>query len=179
MYGLVNRAVQQLVEQHLGPTGWARVCKQAGISDDGFVAVSAYPDQMTYKLVGAVSQEMGMSPEQVLEAFGEYWILYTAQEGYGDLLQMGGDNLRDFLGNLDHMHSRVESLFTEMVLPQFSVEDEGPGRYLLLYQSHREGLGPMVNGLVKGLAKRFNQNIELEELPARAGFAAVFRIQEV
>ncbi|WP_273431851.1 heme NO-binding domain-containing protein [Chitinibacter tainanensis] len=178
MYGLVNRAVEQLVEQHLGPTGWARVCKQAGIADDGFVAISAYPDQMTYKLVGAVSQEMGMSPEQVLEAFGEYWIMYTAEEGYADLLQTAGTSLREFLGNLDQMHSRIETVFAQMVAPVFSVEDEGPGRYVLLYQSQREGLAPMVVGLVKGLAKRFGQPIEIEQLPSRAGFAGVFRIQE-
>jgi two-component system chemotaxis sensor kinase CheA len=34
------------------------------------------PDEVTYKLVGAASEVLGIPPNQVLEAFGEYWIIY-------------------------------------------------------------------------------------------------------
>jgi hypothetical protein len=36
------------------------------------------------------------------------------------------------------------------------------------YFSHRDGLAPMVVGLVKGLAKRFNTSINIKLIQAKA-----------
>ena len=167
MYGLVNRAIEQLVVSLKGEPAWQRVCQRAGVQSDGFVAMCPYHDDVTYRLVGAVSDEMAMAPEAVLEAFGEYWILYTAEEGYGELLESGGTSLREFLDNLNDMHGRVETVFPDMRLPHFQVEDVAPGRYRVAYSSEREGLAPMVRGLLKGLAQRFGEQVEVRLLHAR------------
>ncbi len=180
MYGLVNRAIEQMVVSLAGEDAWQRVCERAGTGHDGFVAMCPYHDDVTYGLVGAVSEEMAMPPHEVLQAFGEYWILYTADEGYGELMQAGGRNLREFLANLNDMHGRVETVFPEMRLPQFRVEDEAEGTYLLHYTSSRQGLAPMVLGLVHGLARRFGQTVQVRQLASRGGEAPadVFRIVE-
>lgn len=178
MYGLVNRAIQQLVVSQAGELGWRRVCEQAGVGDEGFLAVEAYPDDLTYRLVAAVSAELGISAEQTLEAFGEYWILYTAEEGYAEVLQAGGANLREFLGNLNDMHARIETVYPRMVVPEFDVEDAGPGAFRLHYRSHREGLAPMVVGLLKGLGRRFGQSLVIEhEVRRHEAGHDVFRVQ--
>lgn len=181
MYGLVNRAVEQLVVSHKGEAGWLRVCERAKISSDGFVAMCPYHDDVTFSLVGAASEELGLTMAQVLEAFGEYWILYTAEEGYGELLNAGGDNLRDFLLSLNDMHGRVETIFPQMRLPVFRVVDIAPGDYWLHYESERVGLAPMVTGLVKGLAKRFGQAVEVQHIAGRpaGGEAEVFRVRHL
>jgi len=90
MYGLVNRAIEQLVVSMKGENGWRGVCAHANIPSDGFVSMQAYDDEITYRLVGAVSARLGLAQEMVLEAFGEYWITYTATEGYGNLMDAGG-----------------------------------------------------------------------------------------
>ncbi len=179
MYGLVNRAIEQLVVSARGEAAWERVCHRAGVDSDGFVAMCPYHDDITYKLVGAVSEELGLTAHQVLEAFGEYWVLYTADEGYGELMSAGGSDLRSFLGNLNAMHGRVETIFTKMRLPRFRVEDLDEDEYLLHYESERAGLAPMVAGLVKGLAKRFGQQVEVEHVAARtdAGAHDTFRVR--
>lgn len=166
MYGLVNRAIEQLVVSLKGEDAWQRVRARAGAADDGFIAMRAYDDDLTYRLVGAVSEETGLTAEQVLEAFGEYWILYTAKEGYGELLDMAGHGLRDFLAGLNEMHGRVEMIFPHMKLPMFSVHDRGPGEYEVHYHSERQGLAPMVTGLLKGLAQRVGQAAEIRHLKA-------------
>lgn len=166
MYGLVNRAIEQLVISLRGESGWRGVCAHAQLPDDGFVAMQSYDDEVTYRLVKSVSERMGIPAEDVLEGFGEYWITYTAAEGYGAMMNSGGSNLREFLGNLNDMHGRVESIFPHLRLPQFRVSEISELEYLLHYASSREGLAPMVIGLVKGLAKRFNQNVEIHlQLP--------------
>ena len=180
MYGLVNRAIEQLVSSVKGVDAWERVRDRAGVGDDGFVAMCPYHDDLTYALVGAASEEMGITAAEVLEAFGAYWILYTAEEGYGELMQVAGNDLRSFLCSLNDLHGRVETVFPEMRLPQFRVVDIGPGEYWLHYESERQGLAPMVTGLVKGLAQRFGRRVTVEHLPGcpHGGSVEVFRIRD-
>jgi hypothetical protein len=167
MYGLVNRAIEQLVISLKGEPGWRGVCAHAGVSSDGFVATKSYDDKVTFDLVNAVSVRMGLPAEAVLEAFGEYWITYTAAEGYESIMASSGSNLREFLGNLNDMHGRVEAIFSHLSIPKFRVEDISHGEYHLFYRSTRDGLAPMVIGLLKGLGKRFNQKIEVSQTFAK------------
>lgn len=161
MYGLVNRGIEQLVVSLKGEAAWQQICLKAGVDNTGFVAMCPYHDDVTYRLVGAVSDALGMPPDQVLQAFGEYWVLYTAKEGYGQLMDAGGSSLREFLGNLNDMHGRVETVFPAMQLPLFRVVDLADDTYELHYESSRAGLAPMVIGLVRGLARRFGEQVEV------------------
>ena len=163
MYGLVNRAIEQLVISIKGEDGWERVCQRAAWEDQGFIAMQTYDDAVTYRLVGAVSEELGMSASEVLKAFGEYWILYTAEEGYGEMLAMCGSDLLSFLRGMNHMHARIEVSMPHIRPPDFEVKEISPHEFELLYQSHREGLAPMVEGLITGLAKRFHQQIDIKQ----------------
>src|SRR5688572_16401376 len=88
MYGLVNRAVEQMVTSKFGVDTWQKICEKAGTSCDGFVALSVYPDESTYRLVGAASEVLDLPPDTVLEAFGEYWILETARKSYGEMMKL-------------------------------------------------------------------------------------------
>ena len=62
--------------------------------------MKSYPDELTYNLVASASSILHLEQSTILEAFGEYWILYTAEEGYGEMLALSGSNLKDFLNNL-------------------------------------------------------------------------------
>lgn len=180
MYGLVNRAIEQLVVSVAGAPAWQRVCGRAGVDPDGFLAMQAYDDALTYRLVGSVSEEIGQPPGDVLRAFGEYWILYTADEGYGDLMAAAGSDLRTFLANLDALHARVEAVFPSMVLPHFSVTPHADGSFDVHYRSQRVGLAAMVQGLLVGLAKRFGSQVDVQHIETREGPGGVdvFRVTE-
>lgn len=161
MYGLVNKAVVDLVTSKFGAETWTKIKQKADVDIDVFVSMDGYPDDITYRLVGAASEVLKITPEQVLEAFGEYWVLYTAQEGYGPLLNASGTNLREFLMNLDALHARVAMTMSNLKPPRFKVVDVDPKTMLLEYRSTREGLAPMVVGLLKGLGIRFATPIEI------------------
>jgi hypothetical protein len=161
MYGLVNKAVVDLVCSKFGQDTWTKIKQKADVDIDVFVSMDAYPDEITYRLVGAASEVLKIPPEQVLEAFGEYWVLYTAQEGYGPLLNASGSNLREFLMNLDALHARVALTMQELRPPRFKVIDVDVNTLLLEYHSVRQGLAPMVVGLLKGLGIRFKTQIEI------------------
>ncbi|MBX3161438.1 MAG: heme NO-binding domain-containing protein [Deltaproteobacteria bacterium] len=161
MYGLVNKAVVDLVCSKFGQETWNKIKQKAEVDIDLFVSMDAYPDDVTYRLVGAASEVLGLKPEQVLEAFGEYWVLYTAQEGYGPLLSAAGSNLRDFLKNLDALHARVALTMPDLRPPRFRLVDVDAQTMKLEYFSTRQGLAPMVSGLLKGLGIRFSTSIDV------------------
>ncbi len=178
MYGLVNRAVEGLVRSRFGDEAWLTICERAEVDPGGFVAMDLYDDAITYNLVGAASETLELSAEAVLEAFGEYWTVYTIEEGYGDLVAMMGSSLNEFLDNLDTMHDRIGHAMPGLVPPSFKRDSLEDGASVLHYFSEREGLAPMVVGLVKGLAKRFDTSIEIELLDSSVPGHCQFLIRE-
>ena len=168
MYGLVNKAVESLVRSQFGGETWEKIRAKAGVDTETFLSMEPYPDAVTYGLVVAASEVLGAPVPALLEAFGEYWTMYTAREGYGELLALFGSTLEEFLGNLDAMHTRVGMTFPKLRPPSFVLIDQGGGVFELEYHSSREGLAPMVVGLLKGLGKSFQQAITIEHTRARA-----------
>jgi predicted hydrocarbon binding protein len=124
--------------------------------------MDSYPDELTYKLVGAASEVLGISADDALTAFGEFWVLYTGNAGYGDIMEMAGGNLRDFLFNLDNLHTRVGQSFTKLRPPSFRFDVIDDDVLRMHYLTERAGLCPMVIGLLNGLAKRFKSELAIE-----------------
>ena len=164
MYGLVNKAVEDLVTTKFGARAWQDVASMAGVDDVGFISMDPYPDEITYGLVAAASKVLKIPVDQLLEAFGEYWTLYTAREGYGDLMSISGDNFENFLENLDGLHSRIALSFPDLKPPEFRCERQEDDSLVLHYHSDRPGLAPMVKGLVKGLANMFEIDVDIEQI---------------
>lgn len=167
MYGLVNRAVEELVCTQFGEATWEAIRAEARVDTEVFVSMEPYPDDVTYQLVNAASKILGIPAEQVLITFGEYWTLYTAREGYGELLKMSGNTLPEFLRNLDNMHARVGLLYPELQPPSFECTEVSEQGMLLHYRSHREGMAPLVVGLLQGLSKMFAVNLAIEHVQKR------------
>jgi hypothetical protein len=162
MYGLVNKAVVDLVCTHFGEEAWQEIKRRAECDVDVFVGMDGYPDELTYRLVGAASEVLNLPAEKVLEAFGEYWVLYTAKEGYGEILRASGRDFTEFLMNLDAMHARVGIMMPNLNPPSFQVTDIAGDSIRLHYFSKRQGLGPMIVGLLKGLSSRFSTPIAVQ-----------------
>jgi len=180
MYGLVNKAIQDLVCEKFGEDKWIEIKKLSNFEDDFFIGLQAYPDSLTYDLVKNASRVLGADASVVMEAFGEYWILYTANEGYGEMLDLAGDNLSDFLNNLDMLHNRVNNIMPQLVAPQFSTRNETNNSIELEYRSKREGMAPMVVGLLRGLGKRFNkEHLKIEHIQQKndVNDCHVFRLE--
>jgi hypothetical protein len=127
MYGLVNRAVEDMAREAGGEALWDRLRHAAGVQEEHFLAMRPYPDEVTF----------------------------TGRQGYGPLLAMGGRDLPQFLANLDSMHSRIALSMPELRPPSFTVTELAPDLLRVVYRSRRCGLGPMVQGLLEGLGEMF------------------------
>jgi len=167
MYGLVNKAIEDLVISSAGEAVWQRIKSSAGLDDLYLLDTSIYPDETTYQLVTAASETLGQSPEEILHAFGRHWVLYTGRQGWATLFAATGESLIDFLGNLNELHARVHTSMPEAQMPEFHLLEADEG-YILEYHSHREGLAPMVDGILSGLAEQFGESWSIELLERSA-----------
>ena len=167
MYGMVNRAIEEMVCLNHGGAAWERIKDRAGVDVDVFISNESYADDITYRLVAAASAELGLPAEQVLEAFGEHWVLHTAREGYGGLLEAAGKSLPEFLASLPNFHSRIAMIFPQLQPPRFRCTDVTESSLTLHYYTNRTGLVPFVVGLLHGLGRRFDTPVTVRIVESR------------
>ena len=178
MYGLVNQAVQGLVQSGFGEEAWQRIRIKAGLGSDVFLSMESYDDAITYGLVDAASEVLELATDEVLHAFGIYWVLEIAKKSYAELMEAAGSTFPEFLSNLDQLHSRVQTPFPDLPPPSFRADRIAPGKLRLHYYSGRDGLEPFVLGLLVGLGTYFGVavNAELETSKAEGGSHAEFLV---
>lgn len=169
MYGIVNQAIEDLVKANFGEEKWDKVKERSGIDDDFFISNEPYDDIITYKLAAAASEELGISVDKVLNAFGEWWILKTGKEKYGGLMEAGGNNLKEFLINLPIFHNRIMLIYPKLTPPEFKVDNLEENSIHVHYYSKREGLQEFVRGLLYGLGKMYNTVIKVKLIESRMG----------
>lgn len=167
MYGIVNKAIQDLVTGHYGAETWEAVKEKSGIDVDFFLSNEPYDDDITYKLAGAAAEVVGISVGQVLNAFGEWWVLKTGKEKYGGLMEAGGNNLREFLLNLPLFHNRIMLMYPKLTPPEFKVSHVESNSIRIHYHSKREGLQEFVRGLLSGLGKMYHTETRIELIQSR------------
>lgn len=162
MYGMVNKALEDMIISQHGENVWERIKDAAGVDIDIFVSNEGYPDEITYNLIGAAHEILKLPVAEILEAFGTHWVLHTALEGYGDLMEAGGNTFLEFLLNLPNFHSRVKLIFPSLTPPCFVCTDIDNSSLRLHYYSRRNGLSRFVVGLVKGLGMMFSTPVQVE-----------------
>lgn len=179
MYGIVNQAIQDLVVENHGAETWDRILERAGRPDLVLYEMDAYPDELTFALVGAAAEELEVPVPELLRQFGRTWITYTSDRGFGRIIAIAGDSFGAFLAGLDSMHERVTSTFRSMEPPRMVLREAEGERFVLEYHSRRAGLEPMVVGLLEGLAERFDLEAEVRSEPGDGFVAFTIRTRPV
>ncbi len=169
MYGIVNKAIEDLVTENYGLEKWKAIRNRSGIDVDFFLLNEAYDDSITYKLAQAASEELSITVDEVLIAFGEWWVLRTGLQKYGSLMVAGGNNLREFLINLPNFHNRISLIYPKLTPPEFKISDLNEGSLNLHYFSGRPGLKEFVRGLIQGLSKMYKEEVSIELINSRDG----------
>lgn len=178
MYGIVNKAIEELVKEHYGAEKWELIKIRSAVDVDFFISNEPYDDAITYQLAGAVADVMQISLSEVLIKFGEHWVLKTGREKYGSLMEAGGNNLKEFLCNLPVFHNRIMLMYPKLTPPEFKITDIEDRSVCVHYFSKREGLQEFVRGLLQGLGKMYATNVTIELLQHR-GAAADHEVYKV
>lgn len=167
MYGIVNKAIQDLITAKFGLKEWETIKEKSGIEIDFFLSNEPYDDAITYKLAIAAAEVMNLEVADILYVFGEWWILKTGKEKYGSMMESGGKNLKEFLINLPLFHNRIMLMYPKLTPPEFKVSNLEESSIHIHYFSKREGLQDFVRGLLNGLAIMYDVKASVELIQSR------------
>ncbi len=168
MYGIVNKAIEDLIRENFGDIKWDAIKQRSGVDIDFFLSNEPYDDSITYKLAQAAAEETGLTLAKVLSDFGEWWVVRTSREKYGALLRAGGSSMPEFFRNLPDFHNRIAFIYPKLTPPEFRTSDETNTSIDIHYHSARQGLQDFVHGLLVGIGKLYNQEVFIELLKSRA-----------
>ena len=170
MLGLINDCAEQLVIQKFGIDAWHAIKEAAGcpIKDYGFEQHGHYPDSATVDIVVAAAEALSVTVDDVLELFGQFFLEYTIDKGYDNLLRCQGSTLRLWLSNLNAMHDHLQSSLPAGNFPVFWCENctTEDGAIILHYYSVRGALlASVVVGITKEVAKTyFDVEIKMDKI---------------
>lgn len=179
MFGWINDCTECLVITKFGEETWHKIKEKANcqVEDGGFLRYKYYPDSDTVQLVVAASEVLGLTVDEVLFAFGEFFVSYVQDNGYANVLECLGSNLRDWLSNLNSLHDHLQASYPKgFIAPVFWSEDDeefdksssgaDQNAILVNYYSKRGSLlVPLVVGLIKRVAKvYFDIEIDMHQL---------------
>ena len=161
MYGMVNKFFQQIITEKVGLEIWQLIAEKTKFHSSVFVNLKQYPDAITYDMVTIACEQLNCSLEDFLIEAGKQWIPYTLEGEYRALYEMSGDNIVDFLRNLDNLHINVGNLMTELDPPSFKCTEITKNSLRLHYYSNRPGLAPFVMGILTGLGIYFKTPVKV------------------
>ena len=121
----------------------------------GFSLHQIYSDRLIGKMAEKTSEVCGESVEDIVEQFGRFFVRYTHQQGYENLLTVLGRNLSDFVIGLDNLHEYFRSTYPKMKAPSFSVVHEDADGITISYRSSRPGLHGYCSGQLVEVARLY------------------------
>ncbi|GMT21494.1 hypothetical protein PFISCL1PPCAC_12791, partial [Pristionchus fissidentatus] len=156
-FGFVHESIRQLMLRKYGEVLWSSVVTRSGFEAGKENIVNHYyKDSDTYLLVDSVSVITKMTREQVWEMYGGFLIEYTMEMGWDELVRSMSPNLKGFLDNLDSLHYFIDHVVYKANLrgPSFRCEENQDGTITLHYFTGRQGLYPIVRGVIREVARR-------------------------
>lgn len=157
MYGMIHRGVREMVISDFGEAAWDEAASSIGVDLEHLVSMATYSDDITIAILQRVSILYGISFDQLIRKFGQFWIVFVQRNAYGAMMDFVGSDLVTFINNLNRMHQAVQSAMPDADLPIFRLVSDQPMEMIVEYTSSRFGLEAFVVGLLEGLLKRFDQ----------------------
>jgi hypothetical protein len=167
MYGMIHRGIRQMVIDKIGQSEWDLLERSHGGGPEEYISHVVYDDEfVTQPILAMAAERLHLTIPECLEEFGLYWVKFAERGGYGSILKFLGNDIEEFISNLDRMHQALLLVMPEALIPSFSVVRVGAGILQVFYRSEREGLEPMVTGLLRGVLVRFQLEGDVEQVKA-------------
>jgi hypothetical protein len=173
MHGIIFGELKKLVDSRLGGDSWRELLKDAGLGARVYMPVTEYPDEDAVALIKAIAKRTGTEERAVLEMFGEF-IAPDLLALYRHMVKPDWRTL-ELLENTEETIHRVVRLRNPGARPPELRTDREGDEVLITYSSARRMCGVAV-GIVRGLAKHYEERIEIRELSCMLEGASACRL---
>jgi len=89
-----------------------------------FIKYDNYSDAQSFALLDASCKVLNLSMDVLLEIYGGYFMEYVREEGYLNMLVMMGTSLRDWLNNVNDLHTHMKLSLLNAKFPDFFCTDD-------------------------------------------------------
>jgi hypothetical protein len=157
MKGTIVRCLEELIRTKHGDDQWKAILVQSGMAPTTlFFTTAIVPDDDVVTLLGATATVLGITLEDAMEAFGDFWSTTYAPSIYGAYFKKA-KGAKDLLLNLDHIHV-VMTKTAGASPPRFRYEWRGE-RHLVMHYDSPRGLVALMPGLIRGVGRYFRENL--------------------
>jgi len=163
--GTIIRCLQEMVEEKFGREAWAGIMQEVGYNAKRiWVASHDLADDEAIKIFQTACHRLGLSLEQAADAFGEYWVGAYAPRIYRSVYSKYRD-AKSFILGMNDVHRQATAWLVNSRPPRFDYDWQDERTLLVTYHSHR-GLIDIMIGLIRGVAKFFNEPITVTRVDA-------------
>jgi len=168
MYGHIHIILKDLITSSFGLEKWAQILKLSGLEEDQILEPVQQPDDVTFKLVGAICEVTELNLEEALEAFGRHFVSFTLKSGYVRLLKALGNTFPTFLANVNYLHNHLERQHPQALFPYIEViYEDGQDSLDLHYLSTRPRMNKVLVGIVTEMGRQlFDLKVLMKEQPS-------------
>ncbi|WP_299042903.1 heme NO-binding domain-containing protein [uncultured Tateyamaria sp.] len=162
MHGLINRAIQCFVTDSYGADKWVEATRFADLDFVEFEAMLIYDDDITPRLLDAISNILDRPRSDVMEDMGTYLVSHPNVEALRRLLRFGGVTFVEFLHSLDDLPDRARLAVSDLNLPRIELRDHSPTQFSLVCESPIDGYGHVMMGILRTMADDYGALALLE-----------------
>lgn len=162
MYGVIFDFLRSyVIERHGGRDTWDALLKEAGIGYKVYFPVAQYPDEEIVNLASTAARMLRVPLPAVLEDFGDF--VGPSLVTYYDMFVRPEWKTFDVLENASlKIHDAIHRHNPRRNPPELRATRQGDDRMLLTYHSERR-LCFVAKGIVRGLSKKYGEDIEVRE----------------
>jgi hypothetical protein len=141
---------------------WAEILRDAGAEGDVSIRLpsSDVSDEVAFRLMESTSRVLGVSPQQVADAFGEHWCCTYAPKLYGNIMRRF-KNAREMILGLDKLHVEMTRTIPNARPPRFEYRWATPNLLVVDYISQRN-MVHVYCGLVRGVGKYYKESLQVQ-----------------
>jgi hypothetical protein len=161
MHGVVFSQLRKYVETKQGRAAWSTLLEHAQLENRTYLSVSEYPDAEMEALVSAAATMSGQSATVVLEDFGVF-IATPLMNMYGHLIPGEWKTLDVIDKTEETIHNVVRVQTPGVQPPVLRTIRRSEDEVVLIYGSSRK-LCAFAIGIARGVAKHFNETIEVTQ----------------
>ncbi len=165
MHGSFIVGLNEMIINKFDKEIWLEILEAAGFEPNYRpISNQEVNDDEALVLIKASIKKLNLGERAFGEMFGNYWIKSFAKEKYFAFFA-AYKNVRDFLNDINVMHSRLTANLKNPLPPRFEITWENPQTAVLFYQSKRQ-LGHIAVGLLKALGDYYHEEISVFKVDA-------------
>ncbi|WP_101674346.1 heme NO-binding domain-containing protein [Alloalcanivorax mobilis] len=160
MHGVLLHHLRPFVSERFGARVWESVQVRAGQPGKMHTPVHNYADEELEQLLLAMTGEIGLCRDDLLQAFG-HWLIGPLINMYRAMIPRQWDARTFLLHVEEHIHQKVVRLRDPRARPpRIDVTALSADTLEIDYHSHRD-LSALALGCVYGVADYFGERVEL------------------